>query len=668
METIDVVGSGTTTVVENIAGEEVRSADLADALYKIDPDVQLIRRSGIANDIALRGMRKDNINVLIDGAKLYGGCPNRMDPPISHVLANNVDHLVVKEGPYDVQHFGTLTGLVMVDTLEPSKALAGEVTLNAGSWNYSKMGARVSGGSDRIRLLVSGSTESSGQYKDGDGRTLAEQVDDFAKNYPKPNPFDPNSPAGKKWLKVQGARYAPSYYDMKAYEKKTGMVKLFADVTENQTLRVSYTYNHSTDVMYPNTPMDAKEDTSHLFNAKYRITDLGEWSKTLEFEFYNSWVFHPMGTYFRRSALGAMGVIENVMRSRIYGGNVKNGFDLFGGTLRLGIDASRRSWDGEYRRNGEDWTTAASDGRSIDDYRARQAGLFGQFDKRFARWEIEVGLRYDCSKVRSEDPDVSQKRYHATSGYLFSNYHVSDATKIFAGLGVAARIPDGKELYFTTNPGLGGVMVGNPDLKQVKNYQCDLGIETAPTEMSTLRVKGFYSRLKDFIFYNASKMSHRYENRDASLYGLSIDGTYAYTDTIYFDGGVAYLRGKKSDPLTGQSDTDMPNITPLKMNLGANWDFDETGTVRLSMVAASGWHRYDADNGEQALSGYAVFNLKVTKDFLDRYRVTLGVDNLLDKTYTVTNTYADMTLVTGGEPMLIAEPGRYVYGHLTWHF
>ncbi len=644
LETVEVQETGTVSVVKNVAGDEVRSADLADALYKLDPDVQLVRRSGIANDIIVRGMRKDNINVLIDGGKLYGGCPNRMDPPISHVLSNNVDSIVVKEGPYDVEHFGTLTGLVEVETLEPSRQLEGQIDFNVGSWNYWKLGARFSGGNDRIRLMVGGSTESGGQYKDGDGRTLAEQVDDYAKTGPNLDKY----------------RYAPAYHEMKAFEKKTGMVKLFADVTDNQELRLSYTVNQSDNVMYPNTPMDAEEDNSNLFNAKYILHGLGAWSRKLELEFYNSWVYHPMGTYYRRAANGPMGVVENVMHSRIYGGVVKNTVGLYDGTLEYGLDASKRRWRGEYRKKGKEW------GASIDDAKTRDIGVFAKYTKRIEAVDFDAGLRYDAASVESDTPDTDKKSYDYASGYLFGTWHVDDTTRFFGGVGVASRVPDGKELYLLSKPTPVAKPIGNPDLDRVQNTQLDLGIEKEVGESAMVRLKGFYSLLNDFIFYNKTK--ERYQNRDAILYGLSFDGTYAINEEIYFDGGVAWLRGKKKDPLEGQSDKDMPNIPPLKGNIGLNWDFDETGTMRLSMVAAAAWSEYDAENGEQRLPGYALFNFRVREEFLNHYEVTLGVDNIFDRTYAITNTYADMTLVTGGEPMLLNEPGRYIYGNLTWHF
>ena len=84
--TIDVEAKVDTEVVKDVHGEDIKSADLAEALFKQSPSVSLVRRSGIANDIIVRGQKKDNVNVTIDGAKIYGACPNRMDPPVSHIL------------------------------------------------------------------------------------------------------------------------------------------------------------------------------------------------------------------------------------------------------------------------------------------------------------------------------------------------------------------------------------------------------------------------------------------------------------------------------------------------------------------------------------------------------------------------------------------------------
>ncbi len=267
------------TKLSDVSGEEVKSADLAEALTKKVPSISIVRRSGIANDIILRGQKKDNINILIDDAKIYGACPNRMDPPTSHVLTNNIDGIEITEGPYDVENFGTLSGAVKITTKKPAKEFGGEVSLNVGSWGYRKGALTLNGGTDRVRALVSVSGETSEQYEDGDGNTFAEQIDNFL----------PNS--------MQ--QYKDEYRDLDAYEKKTFMGKVYVDVTENQELALSYTANRSDDILYPNTPMDALYDDSDIINLDYTLKDLGSYSKALEIQYYLSKVDHPMSTFYR---------------------------------------------------------------------------------------------------------------------------------------------------------------------------------------------------------------------------------------------------------------------------------------------------------------------------------------------------------------------------------
>jgi len=87
------------TRLSDVSGEEVKSADLADALSKQLPSISIVRRSGIANNLILRGQKKENINITIDNSKVYGACPNRMKPPTPHILTNNIDRIKIIEGP-----------------------------------------------------------------------------------------------------------------------------------------------------------------------------------------------------------------------------------------------------------------------------------------------------------------------------------------------------------------------------------------------------------------------------------------------------------------------------------------------------------------------------------------------------------------------------------------
>ena len=63
LEKISVVETVNSTNVKDVSNEQIKSADLAEALTKNVPSVSIVRRSGIANDIILRGQKKDNINI-----------------------------------------------------------------------------------------------------------------------------------------------------------------------------------------------------------------------------------------------------------------------------------------------------------------------------------------------------------------------------------------------------------------------------------------------------------------------------------------------------------------------------------------------------------------------------------------------------------------------------
>jgi iron complex outermembrane receptor protein len=166
LEEISVVEEGSTQIVKNISGEQLKSADLAEALHKNVPSISMVRRSGIANDIILRGQKRDNINITIDGAKIYGACVNRMDPPTSHVVTHAISDVIVQEGPFDVEEFGALSGSVKVKTKKPTKEVHGDLALNGGTFGYQKASGTISGGNDNVRVLFTASTESGEQYKD----------------------------------------------------------------------------------------------------------------------------------------------------------------------------------------------------------------------------------------------------------------------------------------------------------------------------------------------------------------------------------------------------------------------------------------------------------------------------------------------------------------------
>jgi iron complex outermembrane receptor protein len=636
-------------IVKDVSGSEIKSADLAEALEKKIPSINIIRRSGIANDILLRGQKRDNINIIIDGTKVCGACVNRMDPPTSHILTNNIDTVEVSEGPFDVENFGTLSGLVNIRTIKPTKALKGSISANVGSWNYRKLAGKISGGNDRVKVLVSASTESSDQYKDGNG-------DDFVGQIAK------NIAAG---VAPAMAQYQPKYQNMDAYTKSTLMTKLFVDITENQEMRLSYTANRSDDVLYPSSKMDALYDDSNIYNFEYFISDLSKYAKKITLQLYQSDVDHPMSTKYRM--MGAKNYKTHALTTKMQGAKLKNRFDLAGIDWTVGLDTSKRNWDGHFEMNGKPMLKNGKLVKTLDDVDTTDAGLFLKGKQTMNNTDLEYGLRYDRARVETDRKGEPDNDYDSLTGNIFATIHADETLTYFAGVGKSTRVPDARELYLV----MMGKHFGTPNLDQTKNYEVDLGIEKI-FERFSIKTKFYYSMLKDYIAYNASKKQNSFENVDAKIYGAEVSGNIIATDTLYLDYGLSYKRGKKEDPLSGQHETNMPDMRPFKANIALNYDYDDATTARLAFVGATRWDKVDYENGEQELPGYGVLNFKASHTFARDFKLTAGVDNLLDKTYAVTNTYKDLVLLTAGNGvdnvMLLNEPGRYFYLQGSYNF
>ncbi len=650
LEKITVKEPINTQIVQDVGANEIKSADLAEALNKNIPSINIIRRSGIANDILVRGQKRDNINVIIDGAKICGACVNRMDPPTSHVLSNNVETIEVQEGPFDVENFGTLSALVKIKTIKPQKETSGEISLNAGSFGYNKYAGRISGGYNNIRVLLSASRENSNQYKDGNG-------DDFAAQIAK------NIIAGKV---PPMAQYQDRYKNLDAYTKSTFMSKLFIDITKDQELRLSYTANRSDKILYPSSKMDAIYDDSDIYNLEYDIKNIAKYSKLLNLQLYQSEVKHPMSTKYRK--MGTNEYTTHKLTTKMQGLKIKNSFNLSGIEWIIGLDTSKRNWDGYFKKN--DMVMKMPNGmimKSLDDVDTTNQALFIKAENSIKNIDLQYGLRYDDTTVKSARKSEKDNDYNSISANILATINASDSLSYFIAAGKSNRVPDARELYLVMMK----KHIGSPWLDQTKNYEIDLGVEKI-YDFFSIKTKAYYSVLKDYIAYNSDKTQNSFENIDAKIYGFEISGNILASDNLYLDYGVSYKRGKKDHPLESQKGVDLADMRPLKANIAVNYDYSDKVNAKLQFIGSSRWDKIDYENGEQELKGYGVVNFKADYRFENGFKILVGVDNLLDKTYALTNTYKDLVLLTAGNKsndiMLLNEPGRYFYVQGSYRF
>lgn len=637
------------TTITEVAQNAQTSADVAAALADSVPSIDMSRRSGIANDILIRGQKRDNISVEVDGTKIYGACPNRMDPPVSHIVANQIDSIEVIEGPYDVTTYGNLSGGIKIKTKQPTKDFQGSVNLGFGSWNYKKFGATASGGNDIIRMTATVSTESSDQYHDGNGDTLAQQIDKY------------QTANSTTLIGAKDPRLQPQYHDMQAYTKSSAMAKAFITTAKNQELRLSVTANRSDNVLYANSKMDALYDDSNIYSVEYNIKDIAKGYKNINLQYYHSDVDHPMGTNYRNSSL-ATGNIKNWLTTNLDGIKLKNTFDINSYKLLIGLDASNRKWNGHYEKN--DSVALMGYKKSIDNAVTKNTALFAKLDKNYGSLNLSAGARVDDTIISNDS--YQDNNYHSVGVNLLGTYTINKTNKLFFGIGQAYRVPDARELYFFSSM---GTLVGTPDLKNTRNQEIDLGY-TIESENLQFKIKTFYSKLKDYIYIQKGVAVNAFQNIDAYIYGGEATASIYVTDDISLDISAAYKRGKKDAPLAGQTNTNLADIAPLEGKIALNYEYANNSIATVDTMMRTRWDTIDDENGEQVLAGWAILNAKIKHAVNKKFDFTLGINNMLNKTYARSNTYADLTLITGDttDVMLMNEPGRYVYTNLDFKF
>lgn len=645
LETLGVESTRITEVAQNAQ----TSADVAQALSNSVPSIDMSRRSGIANDILIRGQKRDNITVEVDGAKVYGACPNRMDPPASHIVANQIDSIDVIEGPYDVESFGTLSGGVKIKTKKPSKKPKGEINVGFGSFNYRKFGATASGGNDTIRLSLTASMEDSDQYKDGDGNTIAEQIDKYALTHPA----------------AAGTKFQKKYHDMPAYSKRSMQAKAFITTAKNQELRLGVTANRSDDVLYGNSKMDALYDNSNIYNVEYNADKLSKHFTNLNFKYYHSDVDHPMATKYRMAATKSMMNNTNHLKTAMDGLKIKSTYENSGYKLLTGLDASLRNWTGRYYNTTTGATIASGATKSIDDTDTQNLALFTKLEKKMSDFKFSMGLRYDNSKITNATYD--SRSYSALGANIMTNYALNSENSLFLGIGQASRVPDARELYFVNSK---NKLVGTTDLNQVTNQEVDLGYKL-DSDLMSLKIKGFYSMLSNYIYFNRSLATSSFENIDALIYGAELSSSIYIGDDMTLDIGAAYKVGEKKTLTTNQTDRDLTDIAPLRGSIALNYEYYRNSLATLEVKASDKWDKIDSDNGEQELAAWSILNFKIKHAINKKFDLTLGANNIFDATYALSNTGADLVLISTGstsDVMLMNEPGRYIYANADFKF
>ncbi|WP_297890210.1 TonB-dependent receptor [Sulfurihydrogenibium sp.] len=662
-----------------------RQIDLGEILSEFYPEIWYMRKAGIANDLYIRGFSKDNINVLIDGSKIYGACPNRMDPPSFHVSSPQIESVTIKEGPFDVENAGSLAAVVNVKTKDPKKGIGGEVGGTYGSWSYRTGYVWGNVGNKYIKVLVGASNQYSKPYESGEGKKLTE----YAR-------YSICNQANTPQCKIMG--YKPQYINDKAFNIDRVWFKTILTPNDNSEIKLSYAFENARNVLYPALKMDALYDRTHRLNGDFLLKDIG-----LKFSVYYNEVKHDMRdtfretTYRRDTNWNITGdrpySMMTYAESKMFGAKISKDFNIMGVDTTVGIDTYLRNWFADNVQNA--FTTQENKNPGmIPDVNIKDIGLFIKGSKNIDKWTISAGLRYDYNYSKADPNRISGKnrdfitnglltKFSNTDNYLSGNivakYNFNKKDNVYIGIGHTVRAPDPQERFIA----LSGMApwYGNPDLKPTKNTEIDLGGEYFPLNNLGLRANIFYSDLKDYIYlyqYQAGSnclvpgttWCTTYKNIDAVIYGGDVSGVYAFNDKISAELGIAYQVGKKTDKKGIYKDSDLVEIPPLKTRMAVKYDDGKFYTL-LEGIYSAKQSKVDSDLKEQETGSWFIMNVKAGYTYANRLFVGVGIDNIFDRFYYNYLSYVRdpfRGISVSGNPVKIPEPGRFIYANVSYRF
>lgn len=644
------------SVHDGLEMREIRESaakDVGEALTRID-GISKLRKGAIASDVVLRGFQSGNINLLIDGVRIYGACPGHMDPAAFHVDFAEVDRIEVTKGGFDIANQGSLGGTVNVIRKRPASGLHVTPSFQAGSFGYFNPSIVGSAGNDRIEILGGYSYRQSQPLRDGSGASMTSYTN-----------------------------YKPSLQNDAAFQIQTGWTNLRFSPAGNQSGELTYTRQDGANTLYPYLQMDSPYDIADRMGATYELRNLTNSLRKLRGQSYYTRVRHWMTDENRLSSAGALATFSmaTFARTRTAGGRID--IEQTSG-LTFGFEAYQRNWDA---LNSFRMRTMVSDQSILPNVNITLTGAYAQFDRSLTdRLRFGAGARLDTGHSYVRRPNANLNLYQAyrqstrtsardtnPSANLRLTFGLTQNIELFAGTATTVRLPDAQERFFS-QARMGTDWVGNPDLAPVRNTETNLGINLRRTH-SYFKVLSYYSRLDNFIVvHNQRRLqmmpgvmnttARSYENVDARMYGGEITYGLALTSRWTLSGGLAYTRsGKDARPERGIFSTNLPEIPPLKARSGLRygrryWFAEAEG------LAASSQKRVDVDLGERPTAGFTTANLRAGIH-VRHFNISAGIDNVFNRFYYEHLSFQRDPFRFG---IRVPEPGRNLYFSISQRF
>lgn len=638
---IEVVATPLTTplvVVTNprTPRQPLPASDGADYLKTI-PGFTSIRSGGTNGDPVLRGMFGSRLNILANGIPPLGACPNRMDAPTSYIAPESYDKVTVIKGPETVLYGpGASAGTVLFERVTPRFDKPGirfDGSVVGGSYGRNDQNVDLAAGTELGYARITANHAHSQDYHDGNGDTVPSQWDKW--NADAAFGWTPNADTRLELTAGTGdgyARYAGRSMDGVHFRRKTFALSFdkqhINDVLERVEARVYY---NEADHVMDNYTLREPDPTSRM----------------------------PMR-------------MASEVRRRSFGGRtaatLRPGDDF---KLVTGVDAQSnlldsRSASGSQNYADQTWNPQAT---------MWNAGVWGELTWYASEVSRVIGgarvdyanaldKRWSIKSMTSStaNPTHGDERSRVLPGG-FLRYERdlrSSPVTWYAGIGHTERFPDYWEL-FTPSSGPSGSINAFTGIQPEKTTQFDIGAQFKSRSIDAW-VSAYAGYVQDFILFDYKTtmmgLSTEASNVNAQILGGEAGVNWRPFGGWRVESSLAYAWGRNAtsgDPL--------PQIPPLEARLGVEYARGAWSAGGLWRVVAP-QHRYALNEGNVVGKdfgpdgGFAVLSLHAQYNITKAVQVSVGVDNVLNKTYAEHLNLAGNSGFGYGANTPINEPGR----------
>lgn len=607
--------------------QPVPASDGADYLKTI-PGFSQIRNGGTNGDPVFRGMFGSRLRILTNDSEMLGACPSRMDAPTSYISPENFDVLNMIKGPQTVLWGpGNSAGTVRFEREKPLfteagfKGNASALTASNQRWDAN---GDVSLGNETGYMRVIGNKSRADDYKDGNGKKV-------------PSKWD-------KWNADIALGWTPDEYTL---------LELTAGKGDGEA-------------RYAGRGMDGSQFKRESYGVRFEKSNIGDVLDKVEANAYYNYADHIMDNYSLRSPSGGRmgghmgmghgshGMMNMPMKMRVdretIGGRVMGTWLWTDYELRAGGDLQTNK---HRSKNTHGWMKDAQ----FQDY-----GLFSELTWQATTYgKVVSGVRLDRVIVEN-NKEVGSSGRNTVMPAGFARYeHSLENTPVmlYAGVGYTERFPDYWELF---SPKIGPDGTSNvfDRLKTEKTTQLDMGAKYSD-EKTNAWISAYVGRVDDFILFRYSASNPRMsqvENVNALIMGGELGIAQKLSDEWKADASLAYAWGENRTD--GKA---LPQMPPLETRFGLSWkkgDWTTTGLMRVvsrqSRVAINDGNVVGKDFSKSA--GFTLFSLNTAYKVNESVKLSAGVDNLFDKTYSEHLNLAGNSGFGYSSNVPVNEPGR----------